>query len=123
MLNELKSIMQEYYHIIGLTPDKSRRAEQVKARAAMMSAMRHFNLTTTSIGEVFEADHSTVVHHTAKHDGNMEYWPGYRKNYISAARLCNYTMRTKIIQSKLRYVNAQLTRLNGIKKDLEETIK
>ena len=123
MLNELKSIMQEYYHIIGLTPDKSRRAEQVKARAAMMSAMRHFNLTTTSIGEVFEADHSTVVHHTAKHDGNMEYWPGYRKNYISAARLCNYTMRTKIIHSKLRYVNAQLTRLNGIKKDLEETIK
>tara|TARA_R110001583_G_scaffold148975_1_gene300866 strand:+ start:682 stop:1053 length:372 start_codon:yes stop_codon:yes gene_type:complete len=123
MLNEMKLIMQEYYHVIGLTPEKTRRAEQVKARAAMMSAMRHFNLTTTSIGEVFEADHSTVVHHTAKHDGNMEYWPGYRKNYISAARLCNYTMRTKIIQSKLRYVNAQLTRLNRLKKDLEETIK
>ena len=123
MLNEMKLIMQEYYHVIGLTPEKTRRAEQVKARAAMMSAMRHFNLTTTSIGEVFEADHSTVVHHTAKHDGNMEYWPGYRKNYISASRLCNYTMKTKIIHSKLRYVNAQLTRLNRLKKDLEETIK
>jgi hypothetical protein len=119
----MESIMEEYYHVIGLNSDSTRRAEQVKARAAMMSAMRHFSLTTTSIGRVFGADHSTVVYHTAKHDANMKYWSGYRDNYISASRLCNNTMKNKVVQSKLKYVTAQIKRLNTLKRDLEETIK
>lgn len=119
----MESIMEEYYHVIGLNSNSTRKAEQVKARAAMMSAMRHFNLTTTSIGKVFGADHSTVVYHTGRHDDNMKYWFGYRDNYISASRLCNSTMKNKVIQSKLKYVNAQINRLSTLKRDLEETIK
>jgi hypothetical protein len=53
----------------------------------------------------------------------MEHWPGYRRNYIAAARLCNETMKYKAMQSKLKYVNAQLKRLNKMKDLLEETIQ
>ena len=123
MKNEMQSIIKEYYHVIGLTPNKSRHQEQVKARAAMMCAMREFKLTTKDIGSVFDTDHSTVCHHARKHEANMEHWPGYRRNYIAAARLCNETMKYKAMQSKLKYVNAQLTRFNRMKKDLEETIQ
>ena len=119
----MKSIIKEYYHVIGLTPNKSRHQEQVKARAAMMCAMRQFKLSTTDIGKVFDTDHSTVCHHARKHDENLKHWPGYRKNYIAAARLCNETMKYKAMQSKLKYVNAQLNKLNRMKKDLEETIQ
>jgi hypothetical protein len=53
----------------------------------------------------------------------MDHWPGYRTNFIAAARLCNETMRYKAMQSKLKYVNTQLNRFNRMKKDLEETIQ
>jgi hypothetical protein len=123
MKNEIQSIIKEYYHVIGLTPDKSRHQEQVKARAAMMSAMRQFKLTATSIAQVFGSDHSTVCYHSKKHESNMEHWPGYRANFIAAARLCNETMKYKAMQSKLKYVNTQLNRLNRMKINLEETIQ
>ena len=123
MKNEMQSIIKEYYHVIGLTPNKSRHQEQVKARAAMMCAMREFKLTTKDIGSVFDTDHSTVCHHARKHEANMEHWPGYRRNYIAAARLCNETMKYKAMQSILKYVNAQLDRLNKMKDLLEETIQ
>lgn len=123
MKSEMQSILKEYYHVIGLTPNKSRHQEQVKARAAMMSAMRQFKQTLYAIAEVFDTDHSTVCHHTKKHEANMEHWPGYRDNFIAAARLCNETMKYRAMQSKLKYVNAQLTRLNRMKKDLEEIIQ
>ena len=123
MKNEMQSIIKEYYHVIGLTPDKSRHQEQVKARAAMMCAMREFKLSTKDIGSVFDTDHSTVCHHAKKHEANMEHWPGYRSNYIAAARLCNETMKYKAMQHKLKYVNAQLKRLSKMKDLLEETIQ
>jgi len=123
MKSEMQSIIKEYYHVIGLTPNKSRHQEQVKARAAMMCAMREFKLSTKDIGSVFDTDHSTVCHHAKKHDANLEHWPGYRKNFIAAARLCNETMKYKAMQSKLKYVNAQLKRFNKMKNLLEETIQ
>ena len=123
MKNEMQSILKEYYHVIGLIPDKSRQQEQVKARAAMMAAMRQFKLTTTEIASVFGSDHSTVCYHSSKHESNMDHWPGYSRNFIAAARLCNETMRQNAMQSKLKYVNNQLTKLNRVKKNLEETIQ
>ena len=123
MKSEMQSIIKEYYHVIGLTPNKSRHQEQVKARAAMMCAMRQFKLTTKDIGGVFDTDHSTVCHHARKHEANLEHWPGYRRNFVAAARLCNETMRYKAMHSKLNYVNTQLKRLNKMKTLLEETIQ
>jgi len=123
MKSEMQSILKEYYHVIGVIPNKSRHQEQVKARAAMMTAMRQFKITATAIANVFGSDHSTVCYHCKKHESNMEHWPGYRRYFIAAARLCNETMKYKAMQSKLKYVNAQLTRFNRMKKDLEETIQ
>ena len=121
-MEEAKSILKEYYYVLGIKPDRSRRQAQVKARAAMMSAMRQNELTTTLIAEVFGTDHSTVVHHTGKHEANLASWPGYEKNYIAALRLCGETLRYKAWQSKLKAVKASIARLKRVQEQLEETI-
>ena len=95
MYDEGRQILKEYYHVLGLKRDKSRKQEQVKARAAMMTAMRQNELTTTSIAKLFGSDHSTVVHHTRKHEANIATWPGYEKNYITAVRLCGEKLAEK----------------------------
>ena len=122
MYNEGKQLLKEYYYVLGLTPDRSRKQEQVKARAAMMTAMRQSKLTTTSIAEIFESDHSTVVHHTGKHEANLASWPGYEKNYVTAIRLCGETLKYKAWQSKLKTVKASIARLKRVQEQIEETI-
>ena len=122
MYNEGKQLLKEYYYVLGITPDRSRKQEQVKARAAMMTAMRQNELTTTAIAEIFNSDHSTVVHHTSKHEANLASWPGYEKNYIAAIRLCGETMKHKAWQSKLKTVKASIARLKRVQEKLEETI-
>lgn len=123
MYNEGKQILKEYYYVLGLKPDRTRHQEQVKARAAMMTAMRQNDLTTTSIAKLFDSDHSTVVHHTRKHEANMATWPGYEKNYIAAVRLCGETLKYKAWQSKLHSVKASIARLQSMQRKLEETIQ
>lgn len=122
MYNEGKLLLKEYYYVLGITPDRSRKQEQVKARAAMMTAMRQSKLTTTSIAEIFGSDHSTVIHHTSKHEANLASWPGYDKNYIAAIRLCGETLKYKAWQSKLKTVKASIARLKRVQDQLEETI-
>ena len=123
MYNDGKRILKEYYHVLGLKPDRTRHQEQVKARAAMMVAMRQNELTTTSIAKLFDSDHSTVCHHTRKHEANLATWPGYEKNYIAAVRLCGETLRYKAWQSKLHSVKASIARLKRVQEKLEETIQ
>tara|TARA_R100001510_G_scaffold38599_1_gene34995 strand:+ start:279 stop:671 length:393 start_codon:yes stop_codon:yes gene_type:complete len=123
MYNDGKRILTEYYHVLGIKPDRTRKQEQVKARAAMMVAMRQNELTTTSIAKLFDSDHSTVCHHTRKHEANLATWPGYEKNYITAVRLCGETLRYKAWQSKLHSVKASIARLKSVQRKLEETIK
>ena len=123
MYDEGRQILKEYYHVLGLKPDRTRHQEQVKARAAMMTAMRQNDLTTTSIAKLFDSDHSTVIHHTKKHEANLATWPGYEKNYIAAVRLCGETLRYKAWQSKLHSVKASIARLKRVQQKLEETIQ
>ena len=123
MYSDGKRILKEYYYVLGIKPDRSRKQEQVKARAAMMSAMRQNDLTTTSIAKLFDSDHSTVCHHTSKHEANLTSWPGYERNYIAAVRLCGETLKYKAWQSKLHSVKASIARLQGVQRKLEEQIQ
>jgi len=123
MNQEGEKILRQYYYTLNLVPNKSRRQEQVKARAAMMTAMRQCNLTTTAIAEIFGTDHSTVVHHSQKHEANLATWTGYEKNYITAVRLCGETLKYRTWQAKLKSVKANISRLKRLQSKLEETIQ
>ena len=122
MNDEIESLIKEYYRILKITPNKSRKAEQVKARAARMVALRKYS-TTMTIGSVFGVDHSTVVHHSKKHRDNLRFWTGYKSCFITAERMCSVTMKYKTTQAKLKSVRTQISRLRRMENELEETLK
>jgi len=122
MNNELNDIIDAYYNVLGITPNRTRYSEQVQCRAALMSAMRQFE-TTTSIGKAFNVDHSTVVYHTSKHEANMNSWLGYDRKFDIANKLCNETLRYKTIHGKLKSVQIEIRRLKTIENKLIEHIE
>ena len=122
MKDEIESLIKEYYRVLKITPNKSRKAEQVKARAAMMVALRKYS-TTMTIGDVFGVDHSTVVHHSKKHRDNVRFWTGYKSCFITAERMCSVTIKYKTTQAKLKSVRTQISRLQRMENELEETLK
>lgn len=122
MIKEAKRILEEYYRLIDIVPEKTRKQEQVKARAAMMVAMRD-HMTATDIGKLFESDHSTVVHHTGNHQANMKHWLGYKANFSIAWRLCNDSLRMKSYQGKLATVKLRIQHLKMYQQELEELIQ
>ena len=122
MKDEIESLIKEYYRVLKITPNKSRKAEQVKARAAMMVALRKYS-TTMTIGDVFGVDHSTVVHHSNKHKDNLKFWTGYKSCFITAERMCSVTIKYKTTQAKLKSVRTQISRLRRMENELQETLK
>lgn len=117
-----REILTEYYHILKMKPDKSRKSDQVKARAAMMVAMRENGLLLGQIGNLFDVDHTTVVHHVGKHESNLIWWEGYRHKYNVASGLCGHSIRDKATKWKIRNLTATINRLSSIKEKLEKQL-
>lgn len=117
-----KELLKEYYHILKLKPDKSRMADQVKARAAMMMAMRDNGLKLAHIAQVFDIDHTTVVHHTKKHESNLKFWDDYKRRYLIAQGLCGYSIKKKAMKWKIKNLSATISRLSKMKQELEEQL-
>ena len=123
MDEELKAIIEDYYVALGFEYNgRSRESHQVKARAALMSALAEHR-KVSHVGKAFGKDHATVIHHKSKHDGNLMYWDGYKENYEIAKRMCDYTLRYRTIQGKLRRINEEIRRLESIKNKLTEKLK
>ncbi len=121
MNDDIKRLHEEYYATLNLTPNTSRKAPQVQARAAMMVAMAH-HMTKTSVGQAFGKDHSTVVHHEGQHEANMFSWAGYEDKYMLAVRLCNMHLRYNSIEDKLKTIRIQIKRLEGLAENLKQEI-
>jgi hypothetical protein len=121
MDSEMKLLVEEYYKVFGITPSKRRITRQVQARAAMMSALRQYS-TTTAIGELFSMDHSSVVHHTRKHEANMSMWAGYKEFFFVAQKMCRQVFKNKTIQGKIKSVQLEIRRLKSIEKRLTENL-
>lgn len=123
MEEELESIIADYYSALGFDIElNSRKSEQVKARAALMTAMSEYKMVS-HIGRAFGMNHATVLHHKRKHESNLRFWCGYKEKYEIAKRMCTYTLRFKTIQGKLRRVKMEIKSLQRLESQLNETIK
>lgn len=60
--------------------DDSRLRAFVESRAAIGNALRPYT-TLSQIGDLFNKDHSTFVHHSKQHDSLLLYSPEYRSKY------------------------------------------
>ena len=121
MNDDIKRLHEEYYATLDLTPNTSRKAPQVQARAALMVAMAHY-MTKTEVGKSFVKDHSTVIHHQRQHEANLFSWDGYEDKYMLAVRLCNVHLRYNSIEDKIKTIRIQIKRLEGLAENLKQEI-
>lgn len=121
MNDDIKRLQEEYYATLDLTPNTSRKAPQVQARAALMVAMAHY-MTKTEVGKSFVKDHSTVIHHQRQHEANLFSWDGYEDKYMLAVRLCNVHLRYNSIEDKIKTIRIQIKRLEGLAENLKQEI-
>ena len=121
MNDDIKRLHEEYYATLDLTPNTSRKAPQVQARAALMVAMAHY-MTKTEVGKSFVKDHSTVIHHQRQHEANLFSWDGYEDKYLLAVRLCNVHLRYNSIEEKLTTIKIQIKRLEGLAENLKQEL-
>jgi len=116
--SEFDILVKEYYITLKLYRDRTRRKEQVQARAALMSALKKY-MGVTEIGRLFEMNHATIINHTKKHSFNKVSWPGYAEKYDVASAMCASMFKFKTIQSRINSVDKEIKRLNRIKSVLE----
>jgi hypothetical protein len=121
MNDDIKRLQEEYYATLNLTPNISRKAPQVQARAALMVAMAHY-MTKTEVGKSFGRDHSTVIHHQRQHEGNLFSWDGYEEKYLLAVRLCSVHLQYNSIEEKLTTIRIQIKRLEGLAENLKQEL-
>lgn len=119
--DEVKLIIDEYYKTIGIIRSARRHSYQVKARAAIMVALRE-DLSLNRIGRLFEMDHASVLHHERKHEANMKYWDGYAENFKIANGLVKAATKRLSYQARLAGVKAQIKYLEKMKETLIEKI-
>tara|TARA_R110002020_G_scaffold384754_1_gene595730 strand:+ start:4122 stop:4493 length:372 start_codon:yes stop_codon:yes gene_type:complete len=118
---DIKELHEEYYATIGISPNSSRKADQVQARAALMVAMAN-HITKSATGKSFGKDHSTVIHHQNQHEANMLSWKGYEEKYLIAYRLCCLYLKYKSVKRKLKTVRIQIKRLEILAENLKQEI-
>ena len=80
----MHSAVETYYSAIGMVPDDSRRADQVKARNAIGVALSQWADNQQEVAEVLKRDRSTVAHMTINHEDNLSFRKGYKDLYEKA---------------------------------------
>ena len=121
MNDNTKRLIDEYYSVLKITPDKSRKAPQVQARAALMVAMAK-HMTKTAVGQIFGYDHSTIVHHEGQHEANLFSWGGYKDRYLLAERMCDTHLKYNTIENKLTSIKVQIKRLERLAENLKQEL-
>jgi predicted XRE-type DNA-binding protein len=95
------SAIETYYTSIGVHPDDSRKADQVKARNAIGVALLHWADTQQEVAEVLGRDRSTIAHMMINHSDNLEYWKGYKDMYETATMIVNNRLSASSKADKL----------------------
>ena len=85
IFNPVDDAILELSTYTGYTIDEitgeSRRKDVIQWRAAVCVSLRAFGYTTEKIGKHLNRDHSSIVHHTQKHESNLRFWEGYSNKY------------------------------------------
>jgi len=85
-MEDLRTMLQDYYNAVGISPKSNREIEQVLARQAMMVALRPYT-TLAQIGRMFGKHHATAHYALKNHDLNMGWSPMYRFFYETAEEI------------------------------------
>ena len=80
----LRNVKSEYQRVCRYKIHPTYRGRpNIQHRCALANAMRPY-ATTSQIGEVFDKDHSTIVHYAKEHEPMIKFHPEYLEKFINA---------------------------------------
>lgn len=101
----LEELWNEIYVVNRLTDTRER--HNIRYRQATMTAMRiHGNLPLSTIGQIFNKNHATIINAVRNHKSDIDFDKIYRQIYFSIERLVkdaldNYNLRVIEVDSQL----------------------
>ena len=95
------SAVDSYYAAIGMQPDESRKAEQVRARNAIGVALLQWADNQEQVANILRRDRSTIAHMMLNHDNNLQYWKGYAELYEKATLIVDNRLSASSKADKL----------------------
>ena len=80
----LRNVKSEYQRVCRHDIHPTYRGRtNIQHRCALANALRPY-ATTSQIGEVFDKDHSTIVHYAKEHEPMIKFHPEYLEKFINA---------------------------------------
>ena len=117
----MKHCADMYYSTIGLTPNKTRQQDQVKARAALAVAMLDYGIQD-QVASVIGKDRSTVAHMKRNHGDWLLYWKGYRDLHETAFGIARQVLGRQGAKEKIKNINERIDFLQSEKENLEKQL-
>jgi len=112
---------REYEHRMGYPIDnESRLQHYVQDRTALANAWRPYT-SYREIGEVFDKDHSTVVHYCKEHEPMLSSYPSYVAKFNDAIEISNRVASRMAVHPKIKY--GHMRNLHDELKTIKNTIK
>ena len=123
----MRSAIESYYQVIGLTPEDSRKADQVKARNAIGVALSKWSKNQQEVAKMLGRDRSTIAHMNIEHEDNLQHWSGYKNLFEYATLIVDSRMSTSSTAEKLSEITNRIFILEQeatrLRKELEEKLK
>jgi len=131
------SAIETYYASIGMVPNDSRCASQVRARNAIGVALSQWSTNQQEVADILNRDRSTIAHMTINHLNNLKYWKGYKELYEKAKlvvdsrlsatskadRLANLTNQIYILEQECAIIRNELSTIQASKEIEVATVK
>tara|TARA_R100001440_G_scaffold719_2_gene2280 strand:+ start:1867 stop:2328 length:462 start_codon:yes stop_codon:yes gene_type:complete len=117
MLNEARI---EYEKQVGyIMDDSSRLSNYVQDRTALSNALRPYT-TLGKIGNLFNKDHSSILHYLKEHDAMMRAYPNYQLKFNTAMEVVNKIAERREIHPTIRYSSSRnlQSELNAVRKTI-----
>lgn len=140
-MEELGTMLTQYYDYIGIIPNETRQEDQVFARSAMMVVLRE-RMTLHQLGRLFNKNHATIHHAVKNHEINHNWSPMYRAFYAAAkevvkenpvsgwqlenrtqAELVHYKMKVIELKGEVEKLNKELLIIKDKNTILQKTLK
>jgi hypothetical protein len=82
----IDKIVQEYFDLVGVVDDGSKRLHVVRARNSISVALRGY-FGVKEIGRAVGRSHTNICNHANTHEANLKFMPGYKAHFKKAQQV------------------------------------
>tara|TARA_R110002020_G_scaffold195093_1_gene396063 strand:- start:461 stop:850 length:390 start_codon:yes stop_codon:yes gene_type:complete len=109
-LDLAKQVVDSIYVITNMPKLNTRRHPHPQLRGAIAVALSKWFYSDT-IGEAMNRERTLVNHYKTKHEGNLQYWDGYKEFYEIAEAQVHSLLHRDPIEQRIHTIDRQIKHL------------